>query len=151
MAAVLTDESQESQCDSEDEYEQETQKPATTDDRIHLSLPRKGLFRESADVSTRLGISSRQQVALTAKLVKMGGGDLENVTLSVSSAWRHRTHAVQQREVEIIAAFQENMPPHVVLHWDGKVIVYEKDKTDDRLCIKVRMLDSKCMLPRLFN
>ena len=66
----------------------------------------------------------------------MGGGDLKDVTLLTSSAWRHRKDVVKELGDGIIEDFKQNMPPHIVLHWDGKVIVYEKQETDDRLCVK---------------
>lgn len=136
VAEVMTDESQGSQS-SQDEYEPAAQASRSVDDTIHLSLPRKSLFSEAADVSARIGISNRQQVALTAKIIKMGGGNLEDVTLSVSSAWRQRTKAIKKREGEIMADFKEHMPSHIVIHWDGKVIQYDKGDSDDRLCVKV--------------
>ena len=62
----------------------------------------------------------------------MGGGKLEDVTLSLSSVWRQRKVATKNLESSIIEDFGRNMPPHIVLHWDGKVIVYEKEVTDDK-------------------
>ena len=107
---------------------------------IHLSIPRKGLFSETADVAARLGISTRKQVALTAKFIKMGGGELSDVSLSTSTAWREKHSKTLIRPKEIMEDLKKNMPDFVEVHWDGKIIEYENQETDDRLCIKVRHL-----------
>lgn len=67
----------------------------------------------------------------------MGGGNISDITLSTSSAWRQRSEAMVEGEGEIKAEFELNMPGIVVLYWDGKIIKYDTGVVDDRLCIKV--------------
>ncbi len=105
---------------------------------IHLSLPRKDLLSKSAEVATRCGISHRQQVALTAKLVKIGGGNLADTSLSVATSFRQRKTATKSSADNIKREFVEHMPKYLVLHWDSKVIKYaHHHKSDDRLAIIV--------------
>lgn len=67
----------------------------------------------------------------------MGGGSLNDVTLSTSSAWRERDKAVSDGGSKILEEFIANVPEHIVLHWDGKIIHYEDGDPDERLCVKV--------------
>ena len=60
----------------------------------------------------------------------MGGGKLEDVILSLTSVWYQRKVAIKNLGISIIEDFRRNLHPHIVLHWDGKVIVYEKEVTD---------------------
>ncbi len=106
------------------------------DGTIALTLPKKELLSKTADVATRCGISHRAHVALTAKLVKVGGGELAATTLSVSTSHRHRRKATQEAATTIREKFYSLMPKHLVVHWDGKVIKYAHG-TDDRLAIIV--------------
>ena len=90
LQAIVSDDSQSSEDDdSQDEYIPD--QPATStplkDDTINIFLSRKHIFKDSAEVAARIEISNRKHVALTAKLIKMGGGgNLKDVTLSTSSA-----------------------------------------------------------------
>lgn len=130
-----------SDSSSEDElFQPLSSTPRNKKDTITLTLPRKGLFKETADLSARLHLSHRQGVAFTAKLIKMGGGNLGDVTLSTSSAHRERSRAYDERTMDIMKEFKLNMPQYVVMHWDGKVIEYESGDIDDRLCIKVKII-----------
>lgn len=138
LQAILSEDSQSSQDESQDEYEPLTSTPRPhPDDKITIQLSRKTLFKESAEVAARCGISNRKHAALTAKIVKMGGGSLEDITLSTSSAWRQRSKGVDEGASAIKEKFISDHYQMVVLHWDGKIIKYETGTVDDRLCIKV--------------
>lgn len=123
--------------DSDVDFSCDTASSSKKSDWITISLPRKDLLRETTELSTRLGLSAVQQVALTAKLVKLGGGDLNDVTLSKQSALRHRKETAIKKESSIKAALLENLPHNLILHWDGKDIVYKSGPNEDRLCIKI--------------
>ena len=137
LQEFFSEDSQSSQDEcSMDEYEPTTSTPRP-DDKFTLSLSRKNLFKESAEVAARCGFSTRNHVALTAKIIKMGGGNLADVTLSTSSAWRQRSDAINDGSGKIKQKFQAKVSDMVVLHWDGKIIKYDTGNVDDRLCIKV--------------
>ena len=95
---------------------------------ITLTLPRKGLIKGTAVLATRCKVSHRVTTAITANLVKMGGGDLSECSLSTSTSVRHRSSMLKDSEGLIKRDFVSNMPRFLVVHWDGKVIKYEKKK-----------------------
>ena len=66
----------------------------------------------------------------------MGGGSLDETTISTSSAWRERSTATSNRTKEIVSDFCDTIPRFIVLHWDGKIIHYENEDPDDRLVVK---------------
>lgn len=112
--------------------------PEEDDGMVHLSLPRKTLLSETAEVATRCGISHRQHIALTSKFIKVGGGELADTSISVSTSYRQRKDATIEKSKEIKKKFSENMPKYLVVHWDSKVIKYaHHHETDDRLAIIV--------------
>ena len=125
-------------ANSDDElFQPKTSTPRRRSDTIKLELPRKGLFSETADLSARLHLSHRQSAAITAKLIKLGGGELSDITLSTTSVYRERNKGYSEKTAHIMKQLKLTMPPYVIMHWDGKVIEYESGDIDDRLCIKV--------------
>jgi len=116
--------------DDDDDYQPPTQPDIT------LTLPRNALLSGTAELATRCKISHRKALAITAKLVKMGGGNLKQCSLSASTSLRQRTAAVKESEEKIKTDFAMDMPSQLVLHWDGKVIKYANRKeSDERLAI----------------
>ena len=112
-----------------------SQKWTPKGDHITISLPRKKLIRETTELSVRLGLSVTKQ--MTAKLIKLGGGNLKDVTLSKTCAKRHRKSELEIREADIKEELLDNLPRCLGLHWDGKIIKYSLLTEEDRLCIKV--------------
>lgn len=105
-------------------------------DYITLKLPRKSLMRESAELATRCRVSHRVATAMTAKLVKIGGGQLNQCSISTTTSHRHRSTELKCSEAKIKSKFKNMMPKFIVLHWDGKVIKYEnRQEQDERLAI----------------
>ena len=138
---VISDESEDSLDDVDDSQDPSyiaTLCPDTEDVMIQLSLPKKTLLTETADVATRCGISHRQEIALTSKILKVGGATLEGTSISVSTSHRQRRQAVEMKSEKLKQDFIAHMPKYLVLHWDGKVIKYaQRRETDDRLAIIV--------------
>lgn len=105
-------------------------------DNITLTMNRKTLLRESAELATRCKVSHRVATAMTAKFVKIGGGDINQCSISPSTSHRQRTSELKIAESRIRKHFKENMPKFLIIHWDGKVIKYQhRRETDDRLAI----------------
>lgn len=93
-------------------------------------------MRETTELVTRCRVSHRVATAMTAKLVKMGGGELGQCSISKSTSHRQRSAELQNSESKIKAEFQNMMPKFMVIHWDGKVIKYaNRQETDERLAI----------------
>ena len=123
--------------ETEDDYQPELKKSQhQKSDTIHLVVPRKNLLRQSSSLATRLNLSHRQTTAMTANFIKMGGGSMKGISLSMSTSHRHRKASVLEKATEIRSKFKQNMPDHMVLHWDGKVIKYERHhELEDRLAV----------------
>ena len=125
-----------SSSEATDDNEEYQPPPEPSSPNITLTLPRKKLLSGTAEVASRCNISHRNALAITAKLVKMGGEKLQKCSLSASTSLRQRTRAVAEAESKIMKDFKHDMPVNIVLHWDGKVIKYENRKeTDERLAI----------------
>lgn len=117
-------------------YEPPSSLRPSSQTHITLNIPRKDLMRETAELATRCRVSHRVTTAMTAKLVKAGGGQLKDCSISSSTSHRQRSEELKKREGQIKADFKDTMPQHIVIHWDGKVIKYQnRQETDERLAI----------------
>ena len=102
---------------------------------IELTLP-SNTMELLSPLAYRLKLSVRQQTALYAGIVKVGGGKLQDTPLSVPSVQRSRHKGIEKSTKSIKQNFISNLPPHVIIHWDGKKITYQKKKKkDERLAI----------------
>ena len=93
-------------------------------------------MRETAELATMCRVSHRVATAMTAKLVKAGGGQLKNCSISATTSYRQRSEDLKKCAGQIKSDFRGTTPPHIVIHWDGKVTKYEnQQETDERLAI----------------
>ena len=84
----------------------------------------------------RLKLSVRQQLTMHAAYIKVSGGNVKESKLSISTAYRQRCHGLDKRMTSIKENFIANRVPHLIVHWDGKKITYQKrKKKDERLAI----------------
>ena len=110
---------------------------------INLSFATQDLLRNSAEEALRLGLSRHNHVMMTSKFVKMGGGSLKDVSLSVSTSHRQRKSRVMSTTNDIKSQFKD-MLQFVVLHWDSKLIlVLGTEHTEDRRCAIASFPESK--------
>ena len=123
---------------SQDEYGPPQSSSKYRPETITLTLPSKNILESTALSALRHNISPTVHTAVVADIVKLGGGNLYDTSLSPSTARRQRNRAVDKKHDKIKTGFQANMPTYQELHWDGKVIQYAKGEKDDRICIKVR-------------
>ena len=76
---------------------------------------------------------------MTATLLKAGGAELKDVTLSQPSIFRQRKNKVASKATEIkekIKMFTKNNEGmFLVCHWDGKIIKLITGKKEERLAI----------------
>ena len=129
------DDSEERPDMSESDPNYEPVLPSTSGDVV-LTLPAKKLFSGTAEIATRCNISHRATTALTANIVKMGGGDMSQCSISASTSHRQRKDKLLKTEAHIRKHFKEAMPNYVIIHWDSKSIKYvHQQEDDDRLAI----------------
>ena len=92
-----------------------------------------------ACASTVTKTSTRDELKLTATLLKAGGVELKDVTLSQPSIFRQRKSKVASKATEIkekIKMFTKNNEGmFLVCHWDGKIIKLITGKKEERLAI----------------
>lgn len=123
----------------EDEVEDEFIAPRHNKQRrpesIMVQIPTKNLLMITGDVADRTQLSIRSQLAITAKIVNVGGGNVEDFTLSTSSAWRQRN----EQRVKVANKIKQNWekPDFAVVHWDSKLIKDLSGRTQERVAVLV--------------
>jgi hypothetical protein len=138
---------------SEDEMDQDdaeftlslNQRPSS----VTIQLPRKRLFKETAQVAERCQMSIRDAVAFTSRIIGIGGATVDDFSLSISTAFRQRQEQRTLLAKEIKNQFMKNKPPFVVVHWDGKLVEKLTGTKNDRIAIIVSgkpTLDSSKLL-----
>ena len=107
---------------------------------VTLTLPAKSIPTVLAATCTTTRTSSRNEMKLVSTLLKAGGADLNNVSLSVSTIKRQRRRKIEL-EANVIrdsfSSFKDFTDTFLVLHFDGKIIMLMDKKTEDRLAIAV--------------
>lgn len=106
-------------------------------DNACLIVPTNKLLEATSEVSDRCGLSIRDQLFVTSRLVNVGGGNIEDFSLSVSSAWRQRNSAREQIAEKIKEKWLEEKPKFAVVHWDSKMMSFFSGKKEERVAILV--------------
>ncbi|KZS02690.1 Cc8K15.2-like protein [Daphnia magna] len=83
----------------------------------------------------RWNLSISDDLAVQAAFTKKGGGNLNDVLLSVATVSRHR----RQNREEISNQIREKFvkPSFLLIHWDSKLIRYLTGKKDERVAILI--------------
>lgn len=124
--------SQESQDSKFSEEEENTSFKEST---ATVSLPLKDLVTATSSTALRFLASERQQMAMLASTVNVGGGNLSNFTLSKGSVNRKRREVIEQKAREVKAQYVP--PKFAILHWDSKIFKPSGRVQEDRLVIIV--------------
>lgn len=90
-------------------------------------------------MADRSQLSLRSSLGVVSRVIKAGGGDLEDFNLNISTVKRSRDKA---RKVEYDRFYQEFQPPkHSVLGWDGKIVpaknIFGTEKNIEYLAIVI--------------
>lgn len=93
---ILGEESSDESEETHENYMPIPKKRKETQESACLVVPTSTLLHATSEVSDRCGISIRDQLLMTSRIVNVGGGNIENFTLSVTSAWRQRNEAREQ-------------------------------------------------------
>ena len=72
-----------------------------------------------------------------SQLLVLGGGDLADTFISVSTPHRQCKSGTEESAKDIKCNFVNNVPKWVVAHIDNKIIEYGNHQTDDRLAVAV--------------
>ena len=71
-------------------------------------------------MADRFSLSNDALVGIVAKVIKAGGGDLNDFDLSTSTAWRERNKARKEEYEKFYREFI--VPNHSIVGWDGKIV-----------------------------
>jgi hypothetical protein len=73
---------------------------------------------------------------MASALIRSGGGNLLDVSLSKSTGHRHRKKR-EEKSSEIFEEWKANKPKFVVVHWDSKMITKLNGQMNERVAILV--------------
>ena len=107
-------------------------------DTVTVEVPRK-LFKSPDIVSMldRTQVSSRKAVGITAAILKAGGADLTQFSISHRQVHRQRDKSRSVLAVEAMKEFHDNKPDHASLHWDSKLVDDSHGTKHERLAVLV--------------
>ena len=115
-------------------------------DFVVLTLPSRQIPQLLAGVSTVTRTSARNELKLVSTLLKVGGVDINDTNLSISTIWRQRKSKVEADAASIRRKIKDLCKSDgygagdydfLVLHCDGKIIQYITGNTEDRLAIAI--------------
>ena len=120
---VFCNEADDSENNNEPDFEQVEVHKKRKSDTVSLDIPRK-LFKNPGIVSMidRTQMSSRNAVGIASALLKAGGADLTEFSISPRQVHRQRDTARSVLSEMAMTEFKANEPEHLVLHWDSKLI-----------------------------
>ena len=102
---------------------------------VTLQFPVRKLPSILACTSTTTKTSICQELKLTATLIKAGGGDMDELSQSVSTIYRQRKHAVTETADTIRKRIRKSTDEFLVVHVDGKIIQLISGTVQHRLAI----------------
>jgi len=90
---------------------------------VLLKFPRKIMESEEiCNAADRLCLTDNQTTAIVSAVLRAGGGDLDDFTISRSSTRRNRMAVRYNLSQQQMANFRGNPPKFGALHWDGKLL-----------------------------
>lgn len=117
-APLMIELSEESSTDADDEDFQpgSTARPKS----ISLEIPTRNLMKITGEVADSRKLSIRDHLVVQAQIVNAGGGNINQVSTSVSTTWCQRN--ANRKEIDV--GIQNNfvIPKKVVVHYDSKLI-----------------------------
>ena len=99
-----------------------------------LEIDPKELITQTSATSDRLGLSARDTAMFLANVVKAGGGDLSDVTVSKSAVHRKRKEAREAIGKAIMGSFAHSTRGYI-LHYDTKLVNPKGRDKEDRAAV----------------
>ena len=99
-----------------DEYTAVTPRPSS----ITLELPSRNIIKVTSQAADARDLSVRDHVAILASTIRAGGGNVNQVTLSVASGSRQR----RMNRRDIVNRIRNDFvkPEYISIHWDTKLV-----------------------------
>ena len=96
---------------------------STRSDHVTLSFPRRLMADEEiCATADRYKVSDVQLTAITAAILKAGGANLEDFSLSRSTVYRNRILNRYKISETYMEEFMRDAPEFLILHWDSKLM-----------------------------
>ena len=160
MCPITENEPQMPSTESEDDTDQDSMDtkedpdytaPAQTtrSDTLTLKVPRKITETSVAATLDRCNISSEAASHVLASVVKAGGGDLDEVSISASAIRRHRSGSRKILADQLKQGFTP--PAEAVVHWDGKLLDDNVEGKSERLAVMVSGNTEQCVQGKLLS
>ena len=127
--------------ESEDEEYTPKLKHSKTISPVKIEVDSKNIMKDSAELATRLKLSTTQHLAMVTKVVKSGKGKIKGNIFSRTTTWRHKKQ--KQKEIATKIKSTYNPPRYAISHHDTKMISYITGRTDERLALCVSGDDIK--------
>ena len=123
--AQLSSESEQSIPDShltDDEYSAARATPRPSS--VILQIPAKNLTKKTGQVADSRNISIRGHLLLQSAFVRAGGGDINDMSMSLSTTYCHRRENRKAIAEKVKEDWLKEIPAFVIVHWDSKLIKY---------------------------
>ena len=111
---------------------------------LTLTVPRNITGRAVAATLDRCNISSEAASHVLASVVKEGGGDLDEVSISASTIRRRRSANRKVLSDQMKLRFSPSS--HTVVHWNGKLLDEHGEGKSERLTVMVSENNSVTVL-----
>ena len=121
----VSSESEQSIPDSDltdDEYSTTRSTPMPSS--VILQIPAKTLTKETGQIADSRNLSIRDQLVFQSALVRAGGGNINDMSMSLSTVHRQRRENRKTIAEKISEDWLKQIPPFVIVHWDSKLIKY---------------------------
>ena len=104
-----------------------------------VSIPKRVMASSSVcAMADRLKLSHTAVAGITSAVLQSGGNQLEEFSVSASTARRGRAVNRTKIATEVKAEFKRTKPKHVTVHWDGKMLENSRTgRRDERLAVLV--------------
>mgnify|MGYP003345396186 FL=1 len=130
---AITENDEDSVSDSPTEPEFTPRRTSTPTRSIALYIPAQGLTKHFTPLADRLRLSSRELLAIQSKVITVGGANVEQTKLSLTTVRRQRTRTREEISERIRNNFVP--PQYPSIHWDGKLIQRLSGKKEDRIAV----------------
>ena len=117
--------SDEESVEDDDLYQpKQSKEPKPETITLPQGINRRELLKVTTSTATRYKMSPMQQLAMVSSVISHGGGNMNDMVASISTAKRHRKIAQAEKASELKSVFKDTKPKYKIIHWDGKLVQF---------------------------
>ena len=106
---------------------------------VTLTVDAKKIPKLLAKCSVVNRVSLRQELKTISTLLNVGGANIHDTQLSTTTIHRQRQDYVKKAAKDLRTSLE--IPEHVVVHWDGKIVQVMSGLTEDRVAVVISSTD----------